>query len=177
MLDMSEETAGRTTESTAHTGLAARRIQARFMVCRTPTTLERVIEDLRMKVRPLISSTFCFKRLMPSQGQCRRLRKRWEDAESDHNHSGAGFGDRRAPVGSATPGGIDLRTPARSLPPAPDGCDATRQVLMARRPVSDPFCGAGMLHSVMAKRRPRTTVAVILFATLGTCAAQANDAV
>jgi len=67
MLDMSEETAGRTTESTAHTGFAARRIQARFMVCRTPTTLERVIEDLRMNVRPLISNTFCFKRLMPSQ--------------------------------------------------------------------------------------------------------------
>jgi uncharacterized protein DUF3617 len=29
----------------------------------------------------------------------------------------------------------------------------------------------------MAKPRPRTTVAVILFATLGTCAAQADDAV
>jgi hypothetical protein len=67
VVDMSEETASRTHGATAHTGLAARRIQARFMVCRTPTTLERVIEDLRMKVSPLISSSFCFKTLMPSQ--------------------------------------------------------------------------------------------------------------
>jgi hypothetical protein len=34
-----------------------------------------------------------------------------------------------------------------------------------------------MLDSVMTKPRPRTTVAVVLFATLGTCAAQADDAV
>ena len=31
--------------------------------------------------------------------------------------------------------------------------------------------------SVMAKPRPRTTVAVILFATLGTCGAQADDTI
>ena len=71
---------------------------------------------------------------------------------------------------------ISVRPHDRGRPLQTDA-DATRQVLMARRPVSDPFRGAGMLHSVMAKRRPRTTVAVILFATLGTCAAQANDAV
>jgi hypothetical protein len=45
------------------------------------------------------------------------------------------------------------------------------------RLIFDPFRDGACYISVMAKPRPGTTVAVILFATLGTCAAQADDAI
>ena len=64
----------------------------------------------------------------------------------------------------------------RRLPRAVVTDIQNRRALMARS-IPDPFRGAGMLHSVMIKPRPRTTVAVILFATLGTCGAQAYDVV
>src|SRR5437763_14723061 len=64
----------------------------------------------------------------------------------------------------------------RRLPRAVVRDIQNRRALMARS-ISDPFRGAGMLHSVMTKPRPGTTVSVILFATLGTCGAQADDAV
>jgi Protein of unknown function (DUF3617) len=41
----------------------------------------------------------------------------------------------------------------------------------------DPFAARACYNSVMAKPLSRTTVAVFLFATLGTCAAQADDAI
>ena len=60
-----------------------------------------------------------------------------------------------------------------------ESCVMTRRAAprsWSQRSGSDLFRDAGMLYFGYGKPRPRTNVAVILFTTLGTCAAQADDA-